>query len=80
TNTLRHARARRATVFLERYEDGLVVTVTDDGRGVEVPVREGSGLTGMRERVRMADGTVEFEAVPAGGFRVGVRLPVGGGV
>lgn len=80
TNTLRHARARRATVLLERDEDGLVVTVTDDGRGVEVPVREGSGLTGMRERVRMADGTVEFEAVPAGGFRVGVRLPVGGGV
>lgn len=80
TNTLRHARARRAAVLLERDGDELVVTVTDDGRTMEVPVREGSGLTGMRERVRMAEGTMAFEAVPTGGFRVGVRLPVGGGV
>ena len=80
TNTLRHARARRAEVLLERDGDELVVTVTDDGRTMEVPVREGSGLTGMRERVRMAEGTMAFEAVPTGGFRVGVRLPVGGGV
>lgn len=80
TNTLRHARARRATVLLERDGDELVVTVTDDGTTMEAPVREGSGLTGMRERVRMAEGAVAFEAVPGGGFRVGVRLPVGGGV
>lgn len=80
TNTLRHARARRARVLLERDGEEFVVTVTDDGRTVDVPVREGSGLTGMRERVRMAGGAVEFGSVPAGGFRVSARLPVGGGV
>lgn len=80
TNTLRHARARRATVLLERDGDELVVTVADDGRTMEAQVREGSGLTGMRERVRMAEGTVVFDTAPTGGFRVGVRLPVGGGV
>lgn len=80
TNTLRHARARRAEVSLERSGEELVVTVADDGRIEDTPLREGSGLTGMRERVRMVEGTLEAGPVPGAGFRVRARLPLGGGV
>lgn len=80
TNTLRHAGARHARVLMARDGDGLTVTITDDGGSGRTPVREGSGLTGMRERVRMAEGTLEVGPDPAGGFRVRARLPIGGGV
>lgn len=85
TNTLRHARARKAEVVIERTEATLGVTVTDDGTagvsGSPVPGEhgEGSGLVGMRERVRMVEGTLEAGGGPGGGFRVSVRIPLGGG-
>ncbi|MEU3020366.1 sensor histidine kinase [Nocardiopsis sp. NPDC007018] len=88
TNTLRHARARRAQVVLVRTEEALIVTVADDGSvvpgntadgGAPDTGRGGTGLAGMRERVRMVEGTLEAGPVPGGGFRVRVRLPIGGG-
>ncbi|PWV47864.1 sensor histidine kinase [Nocardiopsis sp. L17-MgMaSL7] len=83
TNTLRHARAEAAEVALERAEGTLTVTVTDDGTG-PLPgeafgERCGSGLAGMRERVRMVEGTLEAGPVPGRGFRVRARLLLGGG-
>ncbi|WP_049568112.1 sensor histidine kinase [Nocardiopsis sp. SBT366] len=83
TNTLRHARAEAAEVVLERAEESLTVTVTDDGTGPlpgeALGERCGSGLAGMRERVRMVEGTLEAGPVPGRGFRVRARLPLGGG-
>jgi len=72
TNVVRHARARvcRVALVLERGE--VVLTVQDDGAGG--PVREGNGLTGMRERVTAAGGTLNVDA--AGGVTICVRFPV----
>ena len=78
TNTLRHAYARRAEVSLGRSREEVVVTVTDDGRIGDAPLPEGSGLTGMRERVRMVGGTLDAGPLPGGGFQVRARLPLGG--
>ena len=79
TNTLRHARARGAVVLIERTEGTLEVTVTDDGAAVTAEEHsKGTGLAGMRERVRMVQGTLEAGAVPGGGFRVHARIPLGG--
>ncbi|MFE1166093.1 sensor histidine kinase [Nocardiopsis sp. NPDC058789] len=88
TNTLRHARAETAEVVLERAEESLTVTVSDDGTGPlpggarREPLdggRGGTGLAGMRERVRMVEGTLEAGPVPRSGYRVRARLPLGGG-
>ncbi|MGW5266332.1 sensor histidine kinase [Microbispora sp. NPDC004025] len=75
TNVLKHARAQRATVLIERQEEELVVEVTDDGRNArERPY--GHGLTGLRERVRLFGGEFEAGVRPVGGFRVMARLPL----
>ena len=37
----------------------------------------GHGLTGIRERAALFDGTVQAEPVPGGGFRLTVELPIG---
>ncbi|WP_017579444.1 ATP-binding protein [Nocardiopsis valliformis] len=78
TNTLRHVRARTATVRIECTEDTLEVTVTDDGTAAPAGEHDkGSGLAGMRERVRMVAGTLEAGAAPDGGFRVRTDPPRG---
>jgi len=79
TNTIKHARARRARVELGYRPDALVVTVTDDGRGI-VDQAElaggGHGLVGMRERVALFGGHLRIDPSPGGGLRVSVTLPL----
>ena len=76
TNTLRHARARRAWVTLRQGESMLDVVVADDGRGPVGTGAGGPGLVGVRERVQLYGGTVEAGARPGGGFRLAASLRV----
>ncbi|WP_214325708.1 sensor histidine kinase [Nonomuraea sediminis] len=75
TNTLKHAGpGAGGTVLLEWAEDGLHLTVSDDGRSTSV-AGTGNGLAGMRERVGAVGGAVEVRTGEAGGFVVEARLP-----
>lgn len=78
TNVARHARARHASVQLQRDERGLHLTVRDDGVGFPERAlqREGRwGLLGMRERADLLGGQLEIDNPPGGGARVRVHLP-----
>ncbi|WP_121711007.1 histidine kinase [Streptomyces sp. E5N91] len=79
TNTVKHAYASCAVVGLDWAEDGVTLTVTDDGRG---PAPDdgtgggGHGLMGILERAAACGGEAVTGGGPDGGFRVVVRLPV----
>ena len=73
TNTVRHADAAQARVTVERDQDSVVVSVTDDGNGDEVV--EGNGIRGMRERVSAAGGTLDVGPDAGGGFTVRAEIP-----
>ncbi|HEX2084273.1 MAG TPA: sensor histidine kinase [Solirubrobacteraceae bacterium] len=76
TNVVRHAGpGARARVRLVRRGRGVEVEVADDGRGAPRGVREGGGLTGMRERATALGGRFEAGGAPGGGFRVTASLP-----
>ncbi|MBB4764199.1 sensor histidine kinase [Amorphoplanes digitatis] len=80
TNTLRHARATRAEVDLRWTDAALHLEITDDGAPaarVPAPHGAGAGLVGMRERARLVGGSLDAGPLPAGGFRVSARLPLG---
>ena len=77
TNTLKHARATRVLVHLERRERELTIEVTDDGAGSGEESANGHGLIGMRERAALLGGELEVGAQGGGGFAVRVRLPIG---
>jgi len=49
TNAARHAEARSVEVILRAVGSGVVLEVSDDGRGIGA-AQEGAGLRGMRER------------------------------
>ncbi|MFC8511070.1 sensor histidine kinase [Streptomyces sp. NPDC057411] len=76
TNTLKHAgEEATATVTLSVTEGAVVTTVTDTGTVPATP-GQGQGLTGMRERAALYDGTLECGPPPnGGGWRVRLRIP-----
>ena len=78
TNVARHAHARRVKVALATRDGELRLEIEDDGIGFPGRngngTRIGTGLVGIRERVRALGGTVTLYS--AGGARVRVTLPL----
>lgn len=81
SNTVRHADARVVTIAVERHRDaeegneGIIVQVADDGRGMGEETRIGFGLTGLGERIAALGGRLAFTDRPDGGFAVSAVLP-----
>jgi signal transduction histidine kinase len=76
TNVVRHSGARRCTVSVTLSGSTLLITVTDDGRGLPASADRGNGLAIMRERAEELGGEV-LASSPGAGARVEARLPVG---
>jgi two-component system sensor histidine kinase DesK len=82
TNIHRHSEARRATLSVQLEGTGpaahVSLTVTDDGRG---GAREsGTGLTGIRERVRSLGGNLAIDSPRGRGTVLRASLPAGGAI
>lgn len=79
TNVARHAGACRVELSLGREAGGLLLTLADDGRGCDgspsPQAGSGLGLSGMRERIALLGGRLEFSRPPAGGFALRAWLP-----
>ena len=74
TNVARSARARRASVTVERRDDGLRIEVRDDGIG-GADAAAGSGIEGLRDRVRALNGRFAITSPAGRGTSVEVWLP-----
>ncbi|WP_243720372.1 sensor histidine kinase [Luteimonas aestuarii] len=74
TNAARHAGASRVSVTIARAVNGIDLAIEDDGvlRG---PLREGNGLSGMRERVAAARGRFDLGRTAGGGLSIHASLP-----
>ena len=87
SNVARHAGATRVEVRLRRestegareQRERLVLTIDDDGRGMEqARPRTGFGLLGMQERVAALGGALALDRSPARGLRVQTVIPAAG--
>lgn len=78
TNVVRHAGARRCTVWVvtNAAADMLSLEVQDDGRGVGRTLGMGVGLSSMRERAEELGGTWTMKALPGSGTCVSAELPL----
>jgi signal transduction histidine kinase len=77
TNVVRHSAASQATITLVHEDDDLVVTIADDGVGMQ-DAAEGTGIRGIRERASLLDGTAQLTEGARGGLVVAARLPWNG--
>ncbi|MDX6202239.1 MAG: hypothetical protein QOJ83_1739 [Frankiales bacterium] len=74
TNVAKHAEASRIAVSVRRLGDVVRVTVTDDGVGGADP-RQGSGITGLADRVAGVDGRLTVDSPPGGPTVLCADLP-----
>jgi NarL family two-component system sensor histidine kinase YdfH len=79
-NIARHARANQTSLRIVKPtgQDRLEIDLQDDGIGFD-PDTIGAGhygLLGMRERIRLAGGTIEIHSGVGQGSRLSVRLPL----
>lgn len=76
TNVARHAGTAAAHVRITYLADSLTVQVDDDGAAdPKRPIKPGTGLTGMAERVENLGGQLRAMPRPEGGFTVRADLP-----
>ncbi|MFC8081890.1 sensor histidine kinase [Streptomyces sp. NPDC057340] len=77
TNVVRHSGASRCEIAVAGSADRVRLTITDNGTGAGSSAQgPGTGLTGLRERLATAGGSLTAGAEPRGGFSVTAELPV----
>ena len=77
TNCVRHARAHSIKVTVTGHDDGLNVSVSDDGIGFDRALRrDGLGLRGLEERVKELDGHMTITSATGHGTRITMHLPL----
>ena len=78
TNIFRHASATEVSILLKEKASMFYMEIRDNGRGItgeEVDDAKSFGLTGIRERVRILNGTVKIEGVAGEGTSIKVNIP-----
>ena len=76
TNVARHAEADRAQLRLERDGNSAVLTVRDDGRGLDPDDDSSShGIRGMRERAMLIGAKFAIGPAPRQGTEVKLTIP-----
>lgn len=76
-NVRRHSCARSVEITLARVGDDAVLTIHDDGRGLQgQPDGQGYGITGMHEYAVLAGCDLRIESFPDRGTAVKVSLPL----
>jgi len=83
SNIRRHAEASTAVIKLRFRDASITMTVSDNGKGFEVPQRiedlisSGSlGIMGMSERAQLLNGILTVQSQLSGGTSVKVKLPL----
>jgi len=78
-NAIKHSGVKRIEVQLREESGKIHLVISDLGRGFDVEAAsqgKGLGLTSMRERVRLVNGTIAIESKPMGGTTIHVRVPL----
>ncbi len=77
TNALKHAQCSRIAVTAARSDDGLVLEVADDGKGLGTDESVGRGLANMKSRAQSVNGVASILPGQDGrGTRIVLALPL----
>ncbi len=78
-NSLKHAAPTQITVQLMNYEDVVILTIEDDGKGFDKSlandINSSFGLNSMRNRASAMGGSIHLESNPNRGTLITVEVP-----
>jgi two-component system NarL family sensor kinase len=76
-NSIKHAGATTLDISLINDNDGISVTIEDNGKGfsIEQQKEEGMGLSNIRSRIQFLKGTVDIDSSPGNGTLVAIHVP-----
>ncbi|MBA7485092.1 hypothetical protein ES707_20627 [subsurface metagenome] len=81
-NVWKHSEASDAWIVVEFGDDKTVLTITDNGKGFELPERVEDlasagklGLAGMQERAQLIQGKLTLQSEPGKGTTVTIEVP-----
>jgi len=78
-NATKHSGVKRIDVQLREDSHEIHLMIRDSGKGFDVEAAmqgKGLGLSIMRERVRLVNGTISIESKKMGGTTIHVRVPL----
>jgi PAS domain S-box-containing protein len=79
TNVLRHAQATMVETAIAKEVGQIVLTISDNGRGItedETLGPQSLGLLGMRERAYLIGGEIDIVGIKGKGTTITVRVPL----
>jgi hypothetical protein len=76
-NSLKHSCCKKITVTLHHNESGLIIMVSDDGKGFDLQSikSEGIGLNNMERRMKIIGGTLDLQSQPGVGTKLNLYIP-----
>jgi signal transduction histidine kinase len=74
-NAVRHAQASAIEVHCQVHAPEALITVVDNGRGLQAARPTSHGLHIMQERALLINASLEIGETPTGGLSVSVRVP-----
>ncbi len=75
-NILKHSKATQAVIILSRHENEISLLISDDGKGCDSSKKNGIGITNIKSRALLYDGTVTIFSKPGEGYELKVILPL----
>lgn len=78
SNTLRHAKADKMDIRIQRKHSTVRVMIRDNGVGFELDEKKQTsyGLSTMQERITELGGTIQFITAPGKGTRIEIAVPL----
>jgi NarL family two-component system sensor histidine kinase LiaS len=78
SNTLRHSKATRMDIVLQRRGETVRLGIRDNGIGFDTQVKKQAsyGMTNMEERVTELGGSLNVASAPGKGTRIEIRVPL----
>lgn len=77
-NIARHSQAKQVDVVVDRGQDEVSITISDNGVGFDTATAEGKGvgLSNMRDRIEGLNGSLVVESILGQGTRIVARCPI----